>query len=65
MPKASLRNAAAGDVDPVATERVAQGAEEPLPLPRADPDMRKSSPRGDGTPACNRSDDLENELAHV
>lgn len=65
MREAPPRDAAARNVEAVAIERVPEGAEEPLPLPRADPDVRKPRPGGDGTPVCNLSDNVEDELVNV
>jgi hypothetical protein len=42
-------------------ERLSEGAEESLPLPRPDPEEREVGAGGDGTP-CDPSDDVEDEL---
>ena len=57
------RDAATRNVEAEALERVPEGAEESLPLPRADPEEREVGAGGDGTPACDLPDDVENELA--
>jgi hypothetical protein len=53
------------DVEAVPVECVAKGPEKPLPLPRADPDVRELRSGGDVTPGCDLPDDVEDELAHV
>jgi len=66
VPEALSRDAAAArNVEAVAIERVPKGAEEPLPLPRADPDPRELRAGGDGTPASDLPDDVEDELVNV